>query len=238
MKVWHAGPTLSAAMPFQMAFDEVLLRSSIQNQDSIPFIRFYFSAGREITVGYSHRTLSGGDGLDRLTANASPPDGVRVTKRLTGGGIVEHGKDLIFSVIAPKIADDSFKSVRMSYLKIHEALKHSLETFGLEIRFYRCDEKLPRGAECFSHPIATDLAWKNEKIAGGAQKRSAGYFLHQESVRLVAGIQAQELIKRFRQSIETRFEVSIRPYEMDPDFYVQARELSRRKYGMFADAVR
>ena len=92
-------------MSFQMALDEVLFRNMEENPGE-PVLRFYYADGPSVTVGYSHK------GTDKGTI-----------PRMTGGGRVIHGDDLIFSLIARKEHDESFRSVRVSYWKIHEALK-------------------------------------------------------------------------------------------------------------------
>src|SRR4051812_9719540 len=102
-------------MPVQMAVDEILFREYEQAEENRagarePVLRIYFSSEPWITVGYSHPEIKS------VTE-------IPVCRRITGGGRVEHGRDLIFSVVAGKKDDESFGSVRISYLKIHEAVK-------------------------------------------------------------------------------------------------------------------
>ena len=196
-------------MPYQMALDELLFRS-FQEHDS-PILRFYFSDGPWVSVGYSERDF------ERIKQEGP------ACKRLTGGGRVYHGEDLIFSLVARKKHDESFSSVRVSYWKIHEALKKGFERLGIESRFYRCDEELPSGAECFDYPISTDLAVKNQKIAGGAQKRSAGALLHQESIQLPKSHDWNAVMKACLEGFEDIFGVNIEHSEWDPKFLTEAR---------------
>ncbi len=174
------------------------------------------------------------DGSVRLLADN---DGVPVCRRITGGGRVEHGKDLIFSLTARTSEDDSFSSVRMSYLKIHEVIKAALEAFELKPFFYRCDERLPRGNDCFHFPIATDLRVGNRKVAGGAQKRSAGALLHQESIQGMGSLDPKELIRVLREKIEERFEVKCLPSDLDPELWIQAKALAASKYQTWPEEV-
>ncbi len=225
MMNWHLLPTISAAMPFQMALDEILLRRMERRpaSDWCPTLRFYFSSEPWITVGYSHR----GNG------RAHTAKGLPICARLTGGGAVEHGKDLIFSLVAAKTHDDSFSSVRISYLKIHEAVKAAFESAGRSPRFYRCDESLPKGADCFRFPIPTDLAFNGRKIAGGAQKRSAGVMLHQESIQFPgSSVQNTAFIDRARLSFERVFRVQIKRAELEPGLLQEAETLSSEKYAV------
>lgn len=222
---WRLLPSISATMAFQMALDEVLLRDYKHFSDG-PVLRFYYASELSLSVGFSTR---------RPLSELALRDGRRVPvcRRLTGGGEVLHGKDLIFALVASRDEDPSFKSVRLSYYKIHEAVKAGLEAMALEVGFYRCDENLPRGSDCFLYPIATDLRWKGKKIAGGAQKRSLGILLHQESIQL-GRIKPRpadgEVIKNLCRGFEKIFGVSLKPLDLDPDLFHKAKQLARRKY--------
>ena len=208
-KIWSLLPTLSAPMPLQMALDEILFHSDFE----FPILRFYFSSEPWTTIGYSQ---------------ALPGD--HVCRRITGGGRVNHGDDVLFSLVARKEDDESFKSVRVSYWKIHEAVKSAMELSGIASRFYRCDENLPKGADCFQFPIASDLSWQNQKIAGGAQKRSAGVMLHQESIRLIEGLTGLGFIAKLQKGFEKVFDVAIALQDLDPKLLAEAETLAEEKY--------
>ena len=215
-------------MPLQMALDEIFFRGlEAGNTESFfspngPIFRIYFSSEPWMTIGYSSPPEWGRIGGGRAL--------LPVCRRITGGGIVHHGRDLIFSIAARKADDESFKSVRLAYLKIHEAVEAAFESFRLKPRFYRCDENLPRGRECFAFPIATDLALRDKKIAGGAQKRSSGALLHQESIQDIHGLDPFELAVRLRESFSKVFGVEITPMDLDPRFLEEARHLAKERY--------
>lgn len=230
--VWSLLPILSAPMPFQMALDEILFRQMEKNPTE-PFLRFYYSYESWITVGYSFR------------GETTSSNGKKICKRITGGGEVQHGEDVLFSLIAHKSHDESFSSVRMSYLKIHEAVKTAFESLGYRPRFYRCDEKLEKGGDCFRFPIATDLSIGDKKVAGGAQKRSAGTLLHQESIQPPKArflfhpllflkrskeLEAEELIKALKHAFEKTFNIQLAEKDLDPLWLRQAEELAAEKY--------
>ena len=236
-------------MPFQMALDEVLFSRCGKNgrkresNETPPLLRFYVSSEPWITVGYSSAKAIGDSttGAIPTVLKVQPPWGrnrflsptglasPRVCSRITGGGEVLHDEDLIFSLIAHKNHDESFKSVRMSYWKIHEAVKEAFWLLGIEPRFFRCDEKLPRGKTCFEFPIATDLALGDEKIAGGAQKRSSGWFLHQESIKIPKGIDRDDLMAAIRRSFEKVFDIRVAEEDLNPEWLREADELSKQK---------
>ncbi len=207
-------------MPFQMALDEILFRDYEANAkpgDS-PIFRFFYSSEPWMTTGYS-------DPVREPLKN-----GIPVCRRLTGGGQVLHGKDIIFSLIAKKDADSSFDSVRMSYLKIHEAVKLAFEILGEKPRFYRVDEKLPKGPECFRYPIATDLAIGSDKVAGGSQKRSRGTFLHEESIYSPGNKLGIPLIAALKDGFQKRFEMTLKPAPISPETLASAELLAKEKF--------
>ena len=200
-------------MPFQMALDELIFRCP--NREA-PILRFYYSSEPWISIGYSHAY--------------EPSNGTPVCKRITGGGEVLHGKDLIFSISASKSDDESFKSVRQSYLKIHEAVKLAFKNRGKELRFYRCDENLPKGKDCFVYPIATDLALGNQKIAGGSQKRSGALLLHQESIQDCHSLAAEDLMQELQKAFAEIFEMKWESLDLAPELLREARKLAKEKY--------
>lgn len=218
---WLLLPDVSADMPFQMALDEVIFRETITrrrvNLSSTPILRFFYSSEPWTTVGYSYQ--------------GSIVPGEKICRRMTGGGKVSHGEDLIMSLIAHKSADETFASVRVSYWKIHEAIKKGFEILGHQLRFYRADEKLPTGGDCFLFPITTDLAYGKQKVAGGSQKRSEGFFLHQESIQKGdAYINLQDLKLAIQQGFENVFTMKLQEQDMESDWLKSAKKLAQEKY--------
>ena len=140
--------------------------------------------------------------------------------RPTGGGIVRHGEDLIYSVIARRSSNPAFEKIRISYLAFHEIIQTAFQAIGIETRLFRCDEPAFRNrsrlgdpsSECFRHPIPTDVGIGNQKLAGGAQWRRGEAFLHQGSVRLPRGISfdrlKEALIRAFKEKFQIQWEKS------------------------------
>lgn len=216
MRAWSLFPVISAPMPYQMALDDLLFRSAIASALPNPVLRIYFSSESWTTAGYS---------------DPGPfPAHTRVCKRITGGGRVEHGQDVIFSLTARKDDEESFHSVSVSYWKIHEAVKIAFEKLGEKPRFYRCDEKLPKGGECFVYPIATDLELDGRKVAGGAQKRSLGALLHQESIQLPPRMDRFVFADALREGFGGIFQTEFPFYECDPQILKDAKKIAEQKY--------
>ena len=136
--VWKLLPTLSAPMPLQMALDEQLFLSQKIDPQS-PVLRFYVSSSPWISVGYSFR-----EEADLAKSGLiSKSSGLPTCRRLTGGGCVLHGCDLIFSLVARLQTDpENLGSVRTSYAKIHESVSRGLKRCGLDPKFYAAEEDL------------------------------------------------------------------------------------------------
>ena len=218
--VWKLLPTLSAPMPLQMALDEQLFLSQKIDPQS-PVLRFYVSSSPWISVGYSFR-----EEADLAKSGLiSKSSGLPTCRRLTGGGCVLHGCDLIFSLVARLQTDpENLGSVRTSYAKIHESVSRGLKRCGLDPKFYAAEEDLPRGHDCFDFPVESDLSWKGKKIAGGAQKRSEGVLLHHESIAMPDHVERDVLIHAVREGLEQVFGVSIQHADLDPNIYFQAEK--------------
>jgi lipoate-protein ligase A len=249
--VWQLLPTISAPMPFQMALDELLFE--FQKKDpQTPVLRFYVSSEPWISAGYSFRDPAALSKSGLVLENSKAP----VCRRMTGGGCVLHGRDLIFSLIArysgtgsvsagngacpslsekgtgtilekQKWSQSPLSSIRTSYEKIHEGVKMGLESRGLDPKFYGREAALPKGSDCFDFPVTSDLSWKGKKIAGGAQKRSEGVLLHHESVQVPQGIAREELIRAVRQGLEQVFGAEIQDTELNPDIFFKAEQLAK-----------
>lgn len=211
---WSLLPTISAPMPLQMALDEVLFLAQKKDPQT-PVLRFYISPEPWISVGCSFREAADLSRSSLIRRNPQVP----VCRRATGGGCVFHGEDLIFSLIARHEEQGFLSTVQKSYGKIHECVKKGLEQCGLDPKFYDPEAKLPKGSDCFDFPVESDLSWKGQKIAGGAQKRSEGVLLHQESIRIPRGVDRWKLGKALQQGFETVFGVVIRNAEFDPGIY-------------------
>ncbi|MFA7255752.1 MAG: hypothetical protein WC133_06615 [Candidatus Omnitrophota bacterium] len=216
--VWKLLPTISAPMPLQMALDELLFESQKKDPQA-PVLRFYVSSAPWISVGCSFRDPAALSKSDLILGNPQAP----VCRRVTGGGCVLHGRDLVFSLTARTELDPAKLGVtRTSYGKIHEAVKRGLQICGLDPKFYSHEDGLTPGNDCFDFPVESDLSWKGKKIAGGAQKRSQGVLLHHESIQAPAGVGRDELIRAIRKGMEEVFGVSIQNADMDPAIYFLA----------------
>lgn len=164
----------SRSGPEHMALDEILLK-----EISVPVLRLYQWQAPELTIGF-------------FTPRAPLHDEPRpITRRWTGGGIVEHGKDVTLALSLPRPYLSQQSSTGERYRVFHQALVSALhETTRLSLVAEPSESKAIPNPEspgsCFSEPVAWDVLDQRtrSKIAGGAQRRSRQGILHQGSLRL------------------------------------------------------
>ena len=156
----------------QMALDEILLR-----QVTLPMLRIYRWEAPCVTFGYFQKIEQ-----VRATYPALP-----VVRRWTGGGMVEHGKDLTFSLVIPKGDPCATMPPVDFYRTLHGHLAVSLSKMTSSAIRLAGEGDLRVGPSCFSAPAPDDLLLSGEKILGGAQRRSAGALLYQGSLQGMGG---------------------------------------------------
>ncbi len=154
--------------PMQMALDEILLK-----QVALPMLRIYRWEAPCVTFGYFQK-------IDEVCATYPS---LPVVRRWTGGGMVEHGKDLTFSLMIPKGDPCATMPPADFYRKLHGRLAVSLAKMASSAIRLAGEGDLRVGPSCFSAPAADDLLLGGEKILGGAQRRSAGALLYQGSLQ-------------------------------------------------------
>lgn len=97
--------------------------------------------------------------------------------------MVEHGKDLTFSLMIPKGDATAFMSPVIFYKELHGRIARWLSGVFSEGVRLAVEEDLRVGASCFTAPAGDDVLLEGRKILGGAQRRSAGALLYQGSLQ-------------------------------------------------------
>lgn len=205
----------TAAM--NMAVDEMLL-TGLAGQ---PLLRIYRWTRPSVSIGCF-------DPVEPAMQRWPTHDLVR---RWTGGGMVEHGSDLTFSLLVPRSQPLALLPASESYRVIHEAVAGALSRTGIAAGTLDPPSKsVPGGSRaCFENPVAFDLLVADRKVAGGAQRRTKSGLLHQGSVQnnqLAAAALtalANALPQVFGQNLEGR---ALSPAELD-----LASTLAAEKYG-------
>ncbi len=196
-----------------MAVDELLFLSAIET--NTVRARFYNWSAPAVTFGYSQQVPTEGS-----------------VRRMTGGGIVEHGEDLTYTLAYPK--DTAFAGAagaEARYRWVHQTLADALGAAGVAVGLLPSLEK-PDGP-CFAAPVRWDVidSASGKKIAGGAQRRSRGAIIHQGSIRLDAVLRSPDAawIDRFL-SLLANSAVPFTKSEKER-LNQSARSLESRKYG-------
>lgn len=170
-----------------MAFDEVLLNRAAREYYDRPLLHLYGYSKRAVTVGYSQRIASNPD------IEAFVKQGYDVTRRLTGGGWVEHGEDLCYAFVIPS-GPLAPRRTHSAWAELfHKGVAHACERAGFKLTRVP-EDGLRRAAagRCFREPVPGDLLREGDKVAGSAAKRVRGALLHQGSIRVSALAQGRK----------------------------------------------
>ncbi|MFM8654295.1 MAG: biotin/lipoate A/B protein ligase family protein, partial [Verrucomicrobiota bacterium] len=112
-------------------------------------------------------------------------------RRYTGGGLVEHGRDLTYTLVLPADHPLTAAGTLPSYRAIHEGVASALQAAGVECQLATAQPKKDH-ASCFLKPVPADvLDSKGAKLAGAAQRRTKQGCLHQGSILLSGQIPPQ-----------------------------------------------
>ena len=152
-----------------MAMDEALLLSP---GVTLPVLRVYRWCVPALTFGYF---------LPYAEAEAAAA-GRPVMRRWTGGGIVEHGEDLTWSLIVPASSPVSRLRPLASYGAIHAAVAEAMADSGISVRQVPLESPAPAGGLCMTAPAPGDLLVRGRKVAGAGQRRSRHGLLHQGTI--------------------------------------------------------
>jgi len=192
-----------------MAIDEALLEHC-----ACPALRFYGWRGPSVSFGYFGKFAD----IARETKNRE------FVRRWTGGGSVLHGQDLTYSLITPASNPASLRGPPLIYAAIHSAIRQALAADGRETELAMAAGPKTSDA-CFANPVRDDLIFRGRKIAGAAQRRTRGGFLHQGSIQL------PNLSKAFRGRFASALAKKIEHEEIPPQVVARAAELAMEKYG-------
>lgn len=149
-----------------MAIDESLLRHVTQ-----PVLRIYQWTMPCLSLGYFQK------------ASLVPP-GKDFVRRYTGGGLVQHGHDLTYTLVLPAGHPLTTAGTLPSYRAIHHAVAKALDACGLPSQLATAQPSHD-DPSCFRKAVPADvLDSAGHKLAGAAQRRTKQGCLHQGSILL------------------------------------------------------
>jgi lipoyl(octanoyl) transferase len=195
-----------------MAIDEALLEHA-----TMPVLRFYGWRRPSLSFGYFGKFAD-------VAAETKRRD---IVRRWTGGGIVPHGEDLTYSLVTPATDPASACGPTAIYAALHLAIRDALRAEGSEAEL--AAKAAPRISEaCFANPVRDDVMLRGRKIAGAAQRRTRGGFLHQGSIQLPS------LPVSFRERFASGLAGQIDRTEIPARVLERGARLAAEKYGTAA----
>ena len=191
-----------------MALDEVLLAGA-----RTPMLRIYRWERDAVSFGY----------FGKYAPVAAAWPGREIVRRMTGGGVVPHGRDLTYSLIVP--ADHAFaaRSPRDVYRAVHEAIGALLAGNGETAALATPPEHAGTGV-CFESPAEFDLIARGKKIAGAALRRTKCGLLLQGSIQEIPHLEA------LRPRLASAFASTVLATEITPQQLAAAESLAAEKY--------
>ncbi len=161
-----------------MAVDEFLFRSLTDRPETS--VRFYRWVRPTVSLGYSQD-------FDRVVDAAFCRDnGIDIVRRITGGKLVLHDREVTYAVISSDAATFT-ENLGDSYRLISRGLVAGLSLMGLDASLAGPPpQAYVRGIlPCFSHPGLDEVETSGLKVIGSAQKRVGARFLQHGSIPLV-----------------------------------------------------
>lgn len=192
-----------------MAIDEVLLE-----RIAVPTLRLYYWQKPAVSFGY----------FIRHSIVAAIAKGRDLVRRMTGGGIVEHGADLTYSLILPAEYPLATSAPRESYRAIHAAIAEWMARRNIET--FLAPPNASTAEVCFEKAAEYDLLAGAQKVAGAAQRRTRAGLLHQGSI-LYDGIGDKD-----RMEFPSAFSSQWIAEDADPGDLSAATQLAVEKYAL------
>ncbi len=194
-----------------MAVDEALLRHVTQ-----PVLRIYEWDVPCVSLGYFQKS-------------SLLKEGRTFVRRYTGGGLVEHGRDLTYTLVLPADHPLTTAGTLPSYLKIHQAVAEALTACGISCHLATAQPQKD-DPSCFLKPVPADVLDSAEKkLAGAAQRRTKQGCLHQGSILLPDPIPLSlpdQIIQKLGKCLGT----SMEPSSISPEELRSAAELESTRY--------
>lgn len=201
-----------------MAVDDLLLESI--TQIGAPVLRFYSWAEPAASFGYSQAYHE----IAQLTPLRP------LVRRPTGGGLVPHDADWTYSLIFPPAAPwYSLKAVE-SYERVHAWIRAGFERIGVATELSPASRhEGPR--QCFVGAEQFDLLWRDQKIAGAAQRRNRHGLLIQGSIQPPAGVQRSDWERALCEVAQEHWRIAWKPYSPAAELEAAIQQRAREKFG-------
>jgi len=193
-----------------MAVDEALLR---EVRD--PVLRIYEWNVPAVSLGYfQHAALAGERPFVR---------------RYTSGGLVDHARDVTYTLVLPRAHPWMQLSAPKSYRHIHRGVQAALAACGIASDLTSAAPAIESDA-CFAKPVRFDIVAGVQKLSGAAQRRTREGLLHQGSILLPDPARNDALRRAFATAFAARLELAIGPGDLTAAESARALDLERDRY--------
>jgi len=195
-----------------MAVDEVLL-----NLCKSPTLRIYGWSLPCVSIGFFQSS-------DEVCAEAV------FVRRPTGGGTVEHGHDLTYTVAFPRAHPLAKMGTAESYRVVHSAVAIALSSSGVEAHLC-VGESGENSNFCFQKPVFHDVVdGAGRKLAGAAQRRTRDAVLHQGS--LMVDLLPEKIWDVLVLKMTDIFQEPLMPDDLSAAEMEMAARLERERYSL------
>jgi len=194
-----------------MAIDEALLREVRE-----PVLRIYEWNVPALSLGY-------------FQPAALAEKGRPFIRRYTGGGLVDHARDVTYTLVLPRAHPWMEFSAPESYRHIHHGVQAALAACGIESDLTPTAHAVESNA-CFAKPVRFDIVAAERKLSGAAQRRTREGLLHQGSILLPDPARNADLRGAFAHAFAARLELAISPGDLTAAESSRAGTLERDRY--------
>lgn len=194
-----------------MAIDEALLRLV-----TVPVLRLYRWDCPAISIGY-------------FDSFRDVPEGRPFVRRFTGGGLVDHARDVTYSIIVPRDHPLNQAGPQESYCQVHRAVADALATCGWTVELAAQPAQTASNA-CFQKPVKFDVVQDGTKLAGAAQRRTREGCLHQGSILLPSDPNREALEQELIVRLAPLLADEIHPDELTAAETTKAHQLDHNRY--------
>jgi lipoate-protein ligase A len=179
---WNILETKAASADANMRLDEKLLQD-LADHDK-PILHLYEWEKESATFGYFMKPE------ELLNLEEAKKRGLDIARRPTGGGVVFHLWDLAFSVLVPVKSPLFSTNTLDNYNLVNQVVKEVVKEFiGREELSITPDDGPFQDFNCthfcMARPTKYDVMLSGKKIAGAAQRKTKGGFLHQGTIALL-----------------------------------------------------
>jgi lipoate-protein ligase A len=193
-----------------MAVDEALLREVRE-----PVLRLYEWSVPAVSLGYFQPAALAGE---------RP-----FVRRYTGGGLVDHARDVTYTIVLPRAHPWMEMSAPESYCHIHRGVQAALTACGIASELTPAAHAVESEA-CFAKPVKFDIVSDAGKLSGAAQRRTREGLLHQGSILLPDAARNAALRTSFPHAFAARLELVLEPGKLTPAELARAADLERDRY--------